>query len=134
MTTFEIGENRAPRYGVPVWAGEWPVLIDGAERAEIVETERGYQLRKGGVWIARQHSCRSNAEDDARNILLTWRCMNGHPAPDTRYEETEINGRTWARVTVEGTVTNGPDSNTEAVYAEFNRRYATFVEELEKDV
>ena len=130
---FEIGENRAPEFGVPVWAGEWPVLIDGKELAEIIETERGYRLRRRGAWAAPKRGCRSQVEDDARNILLTWRCAASHPASGTRYEETEINGATWARVTVKGTIERDPDRNTDAAYSEYGWRYAAFVEELEKN-
>lgn len=121
--TFEIGENRAATFGVPVWAGEWPVLVDGTEVAEIVETERGYRLRKAGVWIAPERWFRSSAEDDARDQFLTWKRVSGHPGSDIRYEETEIDGATWARVTVEGMVTYGPEHGTDRAYAEYTRLY-----------
>lgn len=126
---LEIGENRAPKFGVPAWAGEWPVIVDGAERAVIVETERGYRLREGDGWLNPQRGCRSQAEDDARNRYFTWSTVNGHPASGTQYQETEINGRTWARVKVGNVVTFGPDTRTDAVYAEFNRLYAAYVAE-----
>lgn len=48
LPRLETGENRAPRFGVPVWAGEWPVTADGTEFAMIEETEHGYRLRAGG--------------------------------------------------------------------------------------
>lgn len=47
LPRLETGENRAPRFGVPVWAGEWPVTADGTEFAVIEETEHGYRLRAG---------------------------------------------------------------------------------------
>lgn len=129
---LEIGENRAPKFGVPTWAGEWAVTVDGTERAVIVETERGYRLREGGRWAAPQRACRSQSEDDARNLYVTWSTVNGHPATMTQYQEAEINGRMWARVRVGAAVTFGPDTRTDAVYAEFNRLYAAYVTEVEK--
>lgn len=124
---LEIGENRVKRFGVPTWAGEWPVTVDGREVAVIVETERGYRLREGGRWADPERGCRSQAEGDARNRFLTWATMNGHPASETRYQETEVNGRTWARVVVENAVTFGPDADTDRVYAEYRRLYAEYL-------
>lgn len=71
MTRFEVGENRAPAFGVPVWAGEWPILVDGTEVAVIEETERGYRLRvpqKGGLPddVDQERPCRSSVEGEAR--------------------------------------------------------------------
>lgn len=129
---MEIGENRAPKFGVPTWAGEWPVLIDGSERAVIVETERGYRLREGDGWTNPERGCRSQAEDDARNRYLTWATENGHPFTRMRYEVADVNGEQWARLTVAGEVVHGPDVRTERVYAEFNRRYADAVRELDE--
>lgn len=67
---FEVGENRAPRFGVPVWAGEWPVLVDGIELAVIEETERGYRLRVPNPGlpdeVGRVRPFRSSVEDEAR--------------------------------------------------------------------
>lgn len=128
---MEIGENRAPKFGVPTWAGEWAVTIDGTERAVIVETERGYRLREGGRFTDPQRACRSQAEDDARNRYLTWETVNGHPASLMSYQETEVNGRTWARLKIRGRIVAGPDTRTEKVYAEFNRRYAEYVKETD---
>lgn len=129
---LEIGEDRSPRFGTPVWESVWPVIVDGREVAEIIETEHGYRLRVRGVWVKQERPFRSQAEDDARNHCLPWQCLNSHPASGMRYEEAEINGVTWARVTVEGMVTHGPEARTEAVYAEFNRRYAAHAEKIEK--
>lgn len=129
---MDVGENRAPKFGVPTWAGEWPVMVDGRERAQIIETERGYRLREGGRWAAPERGCRSQAEDDARNTYITWATMNGHPATGTQYQEAEINGRTWARVRVGDSVAFGPDTRTDVVYADFNRRYAEYAGEVEK--
>lgn len=128
---MEFGENRVPTFGVPTWAGEWSVMIDGREVAKIVETRDGYRLREGDGWTHPERGCRSQAEDDARNTYLTWLTMNGHPASGTRYQETEINGRMWARVQVNGRVTFGPDSNNERVYAEYNRLYARYMERVD---
>lgn len=133
MTKFEIGDERPRRVGAPAWESVWPVLVDGVERAEIVERERGYRLRQGGVWVAPERPFRSQAGDDARNLYLTWQCTVGHPASDTRYEETEINGVTWARVTVEGMVTYGPEAGTEGVYAEYQWRYNAYMEDVERN-
>jgi hypothetical protein len=128
MTRLEIGENRAPRFGVPTWAGEWPVTIDGSEVALILETERGYRLRQGGRWLYPERSCRSTAEDDARNVFLSWATQASHVWSGTRYQETECNGQTWSRVTVNGAVAFGPERGTERAYAEYNRRYAKSTE------
>lgn len=67
----EIGENRAPRFGVPVWAGEWAVTVDGREVAEITETETGYRLRSNGAWVRPERGCLSQAQEDAREIYGT---------------------------------------------------------------
>lgn len=64
----EFGENRAPRYGVAVWAGEWPVTVNEKEMAVIVETEFGYRLRSPGGWVAPDRVCLSLVEDDARKL------------------------------------------------------------------
>lgn len=133
MAEFEVGENRAPKYGVPVWAGEWPVIVDGQEKAVIIETERGYRLREGGAWAERERSCRSSVEDDARNRYLTWVTQNGHPASGTRYQEAAYNdGKTWARVQVGEEIVFGPTFNTEGAYAEYTRRYADYVNKIEE--
>lgn len=123
MITFEIGENRAPRFGMPDRHSEWPVIVNGREVAEIIETEHGYRLREGDGWLNDERPFRSQAEDDARNRYLTWVCMQSHPWSSTRYEEAECNGETWSRVTVGGEIALGPEIGTEKALAEFWRRY-----------
>jgi hypothetical protein len=130
VTTFEIGDDRA-KPGGPVWESIWPVLVDGTERAEIVETERGYRLRENGSWADPERSFRSQAVDDARNRYLTWATQIGHPASGTRYQETEINGVTWARVIVDGRVVYGPEPGTEGADAEYRRRYNESIKEID---
>lgn len=130
---FEIGENRAPRFGTPTWAGEWPVLVDGRERATIIETERGYRLREGDGWLNAERPSRSAAEDDARNRYGTWRCVKSHPVTGTQCEEAEINGAEYARVTVAGVVTFGPSPGTGRAHEDYQRRIAAHAKGMEKN-
>lgn len=123
VTTFEIGDAKPREDGQPDWHAVWPVLVDGVEIAEIMERENGYRLRKAGVWMAQERPFRSAAADDARNEFLDWNCIISHPASNTRYEETEINGVTWGRVVVEGMTVYGPEAGTEGARAEYDRRY-----------
>jgi len=65
--TFEIGNFRPIRLNElgPKITRKWPVLVDGKEVAEIVETERGYRLRENGQWIAPERPFRAQVEEDA---------------------------------------------------------------------
>jgi len=62
----------------------------------------------------------------------TWNTMISHPASQTAYQETEFEGRTYARVTVEGHEVVTPQLDTEQVWKIYNGRVARWIEEAEQ--
>ncbi len=114
----------------PTDYGTWLVMIDGQRVALILESEQGCQFWANARPSGPVRSFREGAENDVRNHFLTWATQNSHPASGTRYQETVINGETWARVTVHGTVVAGPSRYADRMNKEFNRLYQKATEGL----